>query len=39
MLAALEKKQNDYIARFERHLKYPLEQVWSMLTENDKLSK
>ncbi|MGL6216821.1 MAG: SRPBCC domain-containing protein, partial [Lacrimispora sphenoides] len=39
MLATLEKNQNDYIARFERHLKYPLEHVWSMLTVNDKLSK
>lgn len=30
MLATLEKNQNDYIARFERHLKYPVEQVWSI---------
>ncbi len=39
MLATVEKVQNGYIARFERHLKYPVEQVWSMITENDKLSK
>ncbi|KPU43542.1 hypothetical protein OXPF_29830 [Oxobacter pfennigii] len=39
MLAVIEKNQEGYVARFERHLKFPVEQVWSALTENDKLSK
>lgn len=28
-----------YTARFERHLKHPVEKVWASLTENDKLKK
>ncbi|WP_338752681.1 SRPBCC family protein [Bacillus sp. FJAT-52991] len=39
MLAIIEKVENGYVARFERHLKHSLEKVWSMLTENEELSK
>jgi uncharacterized protein YndB with AHSA1/START domain len=39
MLANIEKVEKGYIARFERHLNHSIEQVWSMLTENEKLSQ
>lgn len=39
MLAVIQKMENGYIARFERHLKHSAEKVWSMLTENEELSK
>lgn len=39
MLAVIQQLKNGYIARFERHLKYSVEKVWSLLTENDKLAK
>jgi len=39
MLADLQKGEYGYIARMERHLKHPVEQVWSTLTENDKLAQ
>lgn len=39
MLAVLEKNHDGYIARFDRYLKFPVEQVWSALTENEELSK
>ncbi|MGE5702397.1 MAG: SRPBCC family protein [Clostridia bacterium] len=39
MIADITRAENGYIARFERHLKHPVEQVWSWLTENDKLSQ
>ncbi|MGO0062899.1 SRPBCC family protein [Brevibacillus fluminis] len=39
MLAVMEQTENGYIARFERHLPHPVEQVWAMLTENDKLAQ
>ncbi|MET3696372.1 uncharacterized protein YndB with AHSA1/START domain [Bacillus oleivorans] len=38
MLANIEKVDNGYIARFERFLNAPVREVWSWLTENDKLS-
>ncbi|MFC5529054.1 SRPBCC family protein [Cohnella yongneupensis] len=38
-LASLEKAGGEYIARFERHLKHEVEQAWSWLTHNDKLSQ
>lgn len=38
MLAVVSKKGNDCIVRFERHLKHPVEEVWSYLTDNDKLA-
>ncbi|MNH93924.1 hypothetical protein D3C73_465340 [compost metagenome] len=37
MLAVIQQVENGYTARFERHLKHSVEQVWSWLTENDKL--
>jgi uncharacterized protein YndB with AHSA1/START domain len=39
MLAVIEQNGDGYIARFERHLKHPVEKVWASLTENDKLKK
>lgn len=39
MLAVVQKAENGYIARFERHLKHSVEKVWASLTENDKLAK
>jgi uncharacterized protein YndB with AHSA1/START domain len=39
VLAVIQKTENGYIARFERHLKHSVEKVWSSLTENDKLAK
>lgn len=39
MLAVVQKVENGYIARFERHFKHSAEKVWSMLTENEELSK
>ena len=39
MIAHIEKVENGYSARFERHLHHSVEEVWSWLTENEKLSK
>lgn len=39
MLAIIQKADNGYTARFERHLKHSVEEVWSFLTENEKLAK
>ena len=39
MLAEIQKVENGHIVRFERNLKHSVEKVWSMLTENEKLSK
>src|SRR5688572_21682769 len=39
MLAVIQKIDNGYIARFERHLKHPVEKVWASITEPDKLAK
>lgn len=39
MLAVIGKVESGFIAQFERHLKHPAEEVWSYLTENDKLAK
>lgn len=39
MLASIEKVGNIYTARFERHYKHSVEEVWSWLTDNDKLPK
>ena len=39
MLAVIEKYENSYIAKFERHMKHPVEDVWAYLTDNDKLPK
>ena len=37
MLAAIRKSEEAYIAEFERSLKHSVEEVWSFLTENEKL--
>jgi uncharacterized protein YndB with AHSA1/START domain len=37
MLATLEKNEPNYIATFERHYPHSVDEVWAMLTENDKL--
>ncbi|MEK3889078.1 SRPBCC family protein [Bacillus sp. FSL K6-3431] len=39
MIATLNRVENGYIAKYERHLKHSVEQVWAMLTENEKLEK
>jgi uncharacterized protein YndB with AHSA1/START domain len=39
MLAVIQKVEHGYIARFERRLKHPVEKVWALLTENEKLAK
>jgi uncharacterized protein YndB with AHSA1/START domain len=39
MLAQIKKVENGYSALFERHLNHPLEEVWSYLTDNEKLPK
>ena len=35
----IKKVENSYTARFERQLTHSVEKVWSMLTDNDKLSQ
>jgi uncharacterized protein YndB with AHSA1/START domain len=37
MLARIEKVENGYTAKFERHYHHSVEEVWSWLTDNDKL--
>ena len=39
MLANIEKAETGYTARFERHWNHSLQEVWSYLTENEKLAK
>lgn len=39
MLASIQKADGGYTARFERHLKHSVDQVWSVLTENDRLAE
>ncbi|WP_449537680.1 SRPBCC family protein [Ferdinandcohnia sp. Marseille-Q9671] len=39
MLAAIEKKETGYAATFERHFTNSVEDVWAMLTDNEKLQK
>ncbi|PEJ39822.1 SRPBCC family protein [Bacillus pseudomycoides] len=39
MLALIEKIDNEYIAQFNRSLNHAVEQVWAVLTENDKLAR
>lgn len=38
MLASIQKKENRYLARFERKLKHPVREVWAMLTDNERLA-
>lgn len=37
MLATLTKNEPNYIATFERHYPHSIDEVWAMLTDNDKL--
>lgn len=39
MLARIEKGETGYSATYERHLNHPVEEVWSYLTDNEKLPK
>ncbi|SDE11622.1 Activator of Hsp90 ATPase homolog 1-like protein [Priestia aryabhattai B8W22] len=39
MLAAVEKKEDGYIATYNRPLNHSVEKAWATLTENDKLQK
>lgn len=39
MIAAIKQVENGYIARFERHIEHPIENVWAMLTDNEELDK
>ena len=39
MIAVISQVESGYTAQFERHLKHSVEQVWAMLTENEKLEK
>ncbi len=38
MLATVEKMDEGYLARFERHLNHPVEKVWATLTQPEKLA-
>ena len=39
MIAVISQVESSYTAQFERHLEHSVEQVWAMLTENEKLEK
>ncbi|MDQ1001537.1 uncharacterized protein YndB with AHSA1/START domain [Neobacillus niacini] len=39
MIAHIEKVENGYTAKYERHLNHSVEEVWSFLTDNEKLQK
>ena len=39
MIATIQKENDIYTARYERHLHHSVEAVWSMLTENEKLQQ
>jgi len=39
MLADIQKADEGFTARFDRHLKHSVENVWAYLTENEKLAK
>lgn len=39
MLALIEKIDTEYVAQFNRPLHYSVEQVWAVLTENEKLAR
>ncbi|WHX99282.1 SRPBCC family protein [Neobacillus sp. DY30] len=39
MIAQIDKVEKGYAATYERHLNYSVEEVWSYLTDNDKLPK
>lgn len=39
MIATIQKENDIYTARYERNLQHSVDEVWSMLTENDKLQQ
>ncbi|MED0973301.1 MULTISPECIES: SRPBCC family protein [Bacillus cereus group] len=39
MLAVINKQSNEYVVQFDRHFPYTIEEVWSVLTDNNKLKK
>ncbi len=39
MIADIRQVEKGYIARYERHMEYPIENVWAMLTDNGELEK
>ncbi|USG67329.1 SRPBCC family protein [Brevibacillus ruminantium] len=39
MLASIDRTEHGYFARFERRLKHSVEEVWSYLTDNEKLKQ
>lgn len=39
MIAILDQVENGYTATFKRHLLHSVDQVWAMLTENEKLKE
>lgn len=39
MIAAIQQHEQGYTARNERHIKHSLQEVWAMLTDNEKLDK
>ncbi|NEU31299.1 SRPBCC family protein [bacterium LRH843] len=39
MIANIQKSGNDFIAKFERYMDHSVEDVWAMLTENEKLTQ
>ncbi|CAH2465908.1 MULTISPECIES: SRPBCC family protein [Bacillus cereus group] len=39
MIAIIEKQNNEYLVQFDRHLPFTIEEVWSVLTDNNKLKK
>ena len=39
MIADIKQVENGYIARYERQIEHPIENVWAMLTDNEELEK
>ncbi|MCY9658876.1 SRPBCC family protein [Paenibacillus chondroitinus] len=39
MLASIHKKENGYIAQFDRPLGHAISEVWAVLTDNERLEK
>lgn len=37
MIAIIEKQNNEYFVQLDRHLPFTIEEVWSVLTDNNKL--
>lgn len=39
MIATIQEENASYTARFDRHFNHAVEEVWSMLTDNEKLQQ